>query len=236
MLKDCGGSRYGRHGPGSRVALVAAFGILLAPQAALAQDEGAGRRMPTMAMSDTTGVVWRMPPLRRPMPMMLPSLMGAVPPVTPFLPGVDLDPATIPDAVFFEIVEMAGGDTLHLEAGFVRRRIGARTFTMYGFNGQYPGPLIRVPQGAEIVVLFTNAIDLPTTVHWHGVRLDNRYDGVPGVTQDPVEPGESFVYRVRSPTPDCIGTTRISARTSSRTWVSTETWSSLRPSPTISVR
>ncbi|MFV1988107.1 MAG: multicopper oxidase family protein, partial [Gemmatimonadota bacterium] len=157
------------------------------------------RTMTTMTMSDTTGVVWRMPPLRRPMPMMLPSLMGSAPPVHPFLPGADLDPATIPDAVFREIIEMANGDTLHLEAGFVRRRIGARSFTMYGFNGQYPGPLIRVPQGSEIVVLFTNAIDLPTTVHWHGVRLDNRYDGVPGVTQDPVEPGESFVYRVRFP-------------------------------------
>jgi FtsP/CotA-like multicopper oxidase with cupredoxin domain len=130
------------------------------------------------------------------MPMMLPSLMGSVPGVMPFLPGFDLDPATIPEAVFREIVEMADGDTLRLEAGFVRRTVGARTFTMYGFNGQYPGPLIRVPQGAEIVVLFKNSIDLPTAVHWHGVRLENQYDGVPGVTQDPIEPGESFLYRV----------------------------------------
>ena len=148
------------------------------------------------AMPDSGAVAWRMPPQGRPMPMMLPSLMGSIPSVIPFLPGSDLDPASVPEAVFREIVEMADGDTLRLEAGFVRRTIGNRTFTMYGFNGQYPGPLIRVPQGAEIVVLFTNSIDLPTSVHWHGVRLDNRFDGVPGVTQDPVEPGESFVYRV----------------------------------------
>ncbi len=147
-------------------------------------------------MADSAGVTWRMPPQSRPMPMMLPSLMGSVPALTPFLPGAELDPATIPEARFREIVEMSDGDTLRLEAGFVRRTVGARTFTMYGFNGQYPGPLIRVPQGAEIVVLFRNSIDLPTSVHWHGVRLDNRFDGVPGVTQDPVEPGESFVYRV----------------------------------------
>ncbi len=146
--------------------------------------------------TDSMGVVWRMPPQPIPMPMMIPGLMGSIPDLTPFLPGSALDPSTLPEAVFREIVEMKAGDTLRLEAGFVRRRIGTRTFTMYGFNGQYPGPLIRVPQGAEIVVLFTNRIDLPTAVHWHGVRLENQYDGVPGVTQDAVEPGESFLYRV----------------------------------------
>ena len=137
-----------------------------------------------------------MPPQPIPMPMMLPGLMGATPGVTPFLPGPGMDPAMIREAVFREVKEVEDGDTLRLEAGFVRRQIGARTFTMYGFNGQYPGPLIRVPQGAEIVVLFTNNIDLPTAVHWHGVRLENQFDGVPDVTQDPVEPGESFIYRV----------------------------------------
>ncbi len=130
------------------------------------------------------------------MPMMVPGLEGAVPGLAPFLPGADLDPTGLPEAVFREIVSLRGGDTLRLEAGFVRRQVGSRTFTMYGFNGQYPGPLIRVPQGAEIIVLFTNRIDLPTAIHWHGVRVENRFDGVPGVTQDPIEPGESFTYRV----------------------------------------
>ena len=54
---------------------------------------------------------------------------------------------------------------------------------MYGFNGQVPGPLVRVPQNATITVRFHNRIDLPSTVHWHGVRLDNRFDGVPGLAQ-----------------------------------------------------
>ncbi|MDX1395328.1 MAG: multicopper oxidase family protein [Gemmatimonadota bacterium] len=184
--------------PAPRLAGLAAIAAALAsgllfPAPLSAQEEHAGH---AMAMPDSGEVAWRMPPMRRPMPMMLPSLMGSVPGLTPFLPGADLDPASLPEATFREIVEMADGDTLRLEAGFVRRTIGLRTFTMYGFNGQYPGPLIRVPQGAEIVVLFTNSIDLPTAVHWHGVRLENEFDGVPGVTQDPVEPGESFVYRV----------------------------------------
>ena len=43
---------------------------------------------------------------------------------------------------------------------------------------------------------FTNSIPWPTTIHWHGLRLDNASDGVPGVTQDPVEPGETFRYTV----------------------------------------
>tara|TARA_B100001971_G_C18266014_1_gene592530 strand:+ start:185 stop:1540 length:1356 start_codon:yes stop_codon:yes gene_type:complete len=67
---------------------------------------------------------------------------------------------------------------------------------MYGFNGQVPGPLIQVQERTTIFVNFTNHTELPTAIHWHGVRLDNRYDGVPGVTQDPVQPGESFRYEI----------------------------------------
>ena len=50
-------------------------------------------------------------------------------------------------------------------------------------------------------VRFTNRIDRPTTIHWHGIRLDNRFDGVPFVTQDPVPPDGSFTYEVRFPDP-----------------------------------
>ncbi|MCZ0936387.1 MAG: multicopper oxidase family protein [Gemmatimonadetes bacterium] len=179
-----------------RLAAGAAIQVLLwLPGAQASGQEHAGHMMAT----DSMRAVWRMPPQPIPMPMMLPGLMGAVPGVTPYLPDPGHDPAMLPEAVFREVVEMADGDTLRLEAGFVRRTIGMRTFTMYGFNGQYPGPLIRVPQGAEIIVLFTNHIDLPTAVHWHGLRLENEFDGVPGVTQDPVGPGESFMYRVYFP-------------------------------------
>jgi FtsP/CotA-like multicopper oxidase with cupredoxin domain len=70
---------------------------------------------------------------------------------------------------------------------------------MLGFNGSHPGPLVRVARGSTVVVRFENATSWPTSVHWHGVRLDNRFDGVPGVTQDPVPPGGRFTYRVRFP-------------------------------------
>ena len=136
------------------------------------------------------------PMMRRPM---LPALGGARPSVADFLPGEGIDPASLPLAGPRTIVDLADGDTLALEAGLVRKVVGGQTFVMYAFNQQIPGPLIRVRRGAELHVRFTNRIDLPTTVHWHGLRLDNRYDGVPGLTQDPVPPGGNFDYTIRFP-------------------------------------
>jgi FtsP/CotA-like multicopper oxidase with cupredoxin domain len=97
------------------------------------------------------------------------------------------------------LVRLATGDTLTLRASLVAKRVAGKTFTMYGYNGQIPGPLISVAKDAEIVVRFVNAIDQPSTIHWHGVRLENRFDGTPHVTQEPVAPGDSFTYRVRFP-------------------------------------
>jgi len=137
-----------------------------------------------------------------PMPkgmVMLPGLVGLLPPVEPFLPGAGVDPATLAAARPSEITPLADGDTLDLTAALVRRTIRGREFVMYGFNGQVPGPLIRVSQNSAITVRFHNRIDLPSTVHWHGVRLDNRSDGVPGITQDAVEPGGDFSYTVHFP-------------------------------------
>ncbi len=136
---------------------------------------------------------WTMPP-GHPAIQMPPGLSNLVPDVSPFLPGNGS--GRIPDAKPREFITLADGDTLSLEARPVKRTINGRTFTMYGFNGQYPGPLLHVPEKATIVVNFTNGISLPTAVHWHGVRLDNRFDGVPFVTQDPVEPGATFQYQV----------------------------------------
>ncbi|MDZ7715967.1 MAG: multicopper oxidase family protein [Balneolaceae bacterium] len=70
---------------------------------------------------------------------------------------------------------------------------------MYGYNGQYPGPMMKVKTGATVHVTFNNEIEFPTTVHWHGLRLDNRFDGIPNVTQKPVKVGESFEYEVYFP-------------------------------------
>jgi len=67
---------------------------------------------------------------------------------------------------------------------------------MFGYNGQIPGPLLKAEQGAEVYVNVTNNIDMNTTVHWHGLRLENQYDGVPGSTMMAQKPGDSFEYKL----------------------------------------
>jgi len=165
----------------------------LAPMVASAQDHQGHMMHHDMGASDS--LVWWMPPMDPGMPMM-PGLDNALPPVTPFLAGQNMDASLYPEAVPREVVPLADGDTLNLEATLVRRTINGKTFVMYGYNGQYPGPLIQVDQGSTIAVHFTNNIEMPTTVHWHGLRLDNRFDGLPNITQAPVERGETFTYEV----------------------------------------
>ncbi len=65
---------------------------------------------------------------------------------------------------------------------------------VWNYNGQVPGPILRVKLGETIRVKFTNKLPQETTIHWHGVRVPNAMDGVPGVTQPPIKPGESFTY------------------------------------------
>jgi FtsP/CotA-like multicopper oxidase with cupredoxin domain len=143
-------------------------------------------------------------PTTMPIPMpagmpMMPGLMGIAPPGGEFVPGAGMNTASIPAAKPRSLAALKDGDTLDLTAMLVRRTIAGHTYTMYGFNGEVPGPLIRVPQNATIIVRFHNHIDLPSAMHWHGVRLDNRNDGVPGLTQQEVPAGGDYVYRVHFP-------------------------------------
>ena len=67
------------------------------------------------------------------------------------------------------------------------------------YNQSIPGPMLRLPQGQESVIRFENSLDETSSVHWHGLRIANAMDGVPGMTQAAVEPGESFEYRLTPP-------------------------------------
>jgi len=161
----------------------------------------ASRRAPADSMN-MPGMSSNSMPMPIPMPkgmVMMPGLVGLTPPGGTFLPGGGADPASVPQVRPSQILRVKDGDTLDLSATLVRRTVAGRPYIMYGFNGEVPGPLLRVPQNATITVRFHNRIDLPSSIHWHGVRLDNRYDGVPGVTQQAVAPGDSFVYRVHFP-------------------------------------
>lgn len=70
---------------------------------------------------------------------------------------------------------------------------------VWAYNGTVPGSLVRLRQGKPVRLLVENRLDQETTVHWHGIRLSNTMDGVPGLTQSPIKPGESFVYEFTPP-------------------------------------
>jgi len=65
---------------------------------------------------------------------------------------------------------------------------------VWAYNGQIPGPEIRVKEGDRVRVIVKNNLPVPTTIHWHGVDVENKADGVPGFTQFPIKPGETYNY------------------------------------------
>src|SRR5690606_26764539 len=65
---------------------------------------------------------------------------------------------------------------------------------VYTYDGGIPGPAIRAAQGDRVIVHFKNELPEATSIHWHGLRVPNDMDGVPGVTQAEILPGESFSY------------------------------------------
>jgi FtsP/CotA-like multicopper oxidase with cupredoxin domain len=104
----------------------------------------------------------------------------------------------LPDARRTELVELGDGDEFELEIVPVKKQIGDATVRMLAYNGSVPGPTLKVPQGATFTVRVTNHGDLEATVHWHGLRLENRYDGTHD-TQAPIPVGETFTYQVNVP-------------------------------------
>lgn len=90
-----------------------------------------------------------------------------------------------------------------LTAAPAQVQLAGRALHAWAFNGTVPGPTLRVRLGEALRVELRNELPQPTTIHWHGVRVPNRMDGVPGVTQDPVPPGAHFIYEF---TPKDAGT------------------------------
>jgi FtsP/CotA-like multicopper oxidase with cupredoxin domain len=110
------------------------------------------------------------------------------------------DTGGLPAARPTEIVDLADGDRFELRIAPVTKRIGDATVRMLAYNGSIPGPTLRVRQGAEVQVDVINEGDLEGTVHWHGLRLENRYDGT-HETQAPIPIGGRFSYRIQFPDP-----------------------------------
>jgi FtsP/CotA-like multicopper oxidase with cupredoxin domain len=96
----------------------------------------------------------------------------------------------------------AGGEAASAPADHVLRAVAfkaapdGRMRDVWGYNGQVPGPTIRVKQGTRVRVRVENALPAPTSIHWHGFHQQGSpgMDGVEGVSREPIAPGESFVY------------------------------------------
>jgi FtsP/CotA-like multicopper oxidase with cupredoxin domain len=109
------------------------------------------------------------------------------------------DTEGLPECAAPALVDLAPGDTFELRIAPVVKQIGKDRVRMIAYNGSIPGPTLRVQQGSEISVRVRNDADTEATVHWHGLCLDNKYDGVPHETQDPIPIGGEFTYQVRFP-------------------------------------
>ena len=99
-----------------------------------------------------------------------------------------------------QAVELADGETFALRIAPVTKRIGDATVRMLGYNGSVPGPTLKVREGSELVVEIENQGDHESTVHWHGLRLENRYDGT-HETQPLIPVGGRFTARLAFPDP-----------------------------------
>lgn len=78
----------------------------------------------------------------------------------------------------------------HVRAEFIPGRI----VDAWGFNGSVPGPTIQVNEGDRVRLIVENRLPEPFSMHWHGLEVPNNMDGMPGISQDPIEPGGTFVY------------------------------------------
>src|SRR5690349_13720328 len=94
--------------------------------------------------------------------------------------------AGLPEVASPAVTRLHDGDRLDLRIGPARKSIGGAELRMLAYNGSVPGPVLHVDQGSQITVQVRNDGDVEATVHWHGLRLDNRYDGVPHETQAPI--------------------------------------------------
>jgi FtsP/CotA-like multicopper oxidase with cupredoxin domain len=109
------------------------------------------------------------------------------------------DTTGLPEVAPPSVIRLHDGDQLDLRIGPVRKAMDDSQLRMLAYNGSIPGPTLHVDEGSEITVEVSNAGDVDATVHWHGLRLENRYDGVPHETQEPIAIGGTFTYKLQFP-------------------------------------
>lgn len=119
----------------------------------------------------------------------------ALPELPPGVPGVDFRPTVTPDGVTLPFRIVDGVKVFHLVAEDVRHELApGMTVHASGYNGRVHGPTIEALEGDHVRIYVTNRLDVPTSVHWHGILLPNGMDGIGGLTQRPILPGETYRY------------------------------------------
>ncbi len=109
--------------------------------------------------------------------------------------------ANLPQAQQTQVIDVKNKAAISLDVSPVAKTINGKAIRMYAYNSQIPGPLFKVKQGSTFTVNVKNNLDTDTTIHWHGIRLANKDDGVEGITQEPIKPGETYTYTVTVPDP-----------------------------------
>ena len=109
------------------------------------------------------------------------------------------DPTGLDDARRPQVVDLRDGDSCDLRIAPVAKTLGSNRLRMLSYNGSVPGPVLHVEQGSEVTVNVHNDGDLEATVHWHGLRLQNQYDGVPFETQAPIPVGGTYTQKITFP-------------------------------------
>jgi manganese oxidase len=109
--------------------------------------------------------------------------------------GLPYTPVVTPDGDTLPFVMKGGVKEFHLTAEPVRQEFApGMTVNAWGYNGRTPGPTIETVEGDRIRVLVTNRLPEHTSIHWHGILLPNGMDGVAGLLQPHIKPGETFAY------------------------------------------
>jgi FtsP/CotA-like multicopper oxidase with cupredoxin domain len=109
------------------------------------------------------------------------------------------DTTGLAEATATSTVRLGDGDRFGLRITPVVKRVGGDELRMLAYNGSIPGPTLHVDQGTQLTVDVANEGDIEATVHWHGLRVENRYDGVPFETQDPIPIGGTYEQHLAFP-------------------------------------
>lgn len=116
----------------------------------------------------------------------------------PGLPDKDYTPVVVPNGETLPFRIVNGVKVFHLTAEkFMHEFASGFKATVWSYNGRMPGPVIEAVEGDTIRIYVTNKLAVPTTVHWHGLILPCNMDGVAGLTQRTIKPGEIFRYEFK---------------------------------------